>query len=80
MNNIIPNGKQVKFTSGGIEATVIGVCVRGKENQSIEYEVSYFHNGVRKTEWINNFEVELKQDNSKPMGFSSGNSKPLIGR
>ena len=80
MNNIIPNGKQVKFTTGGIKATVIGVCVRGEQSQSIEYEVAYWHNGDRKTQWVNSFEVELKQDNSKPMGFSSGNDKPLIGR
>ena len=80
MNNIIPNGTKVKFINGGIESIIIGVCVRGEQNQSIEYEVAYFFNGERKTQWINSFEVEKKQDNSKPMGFSSQSNKPLLGR
>lgn len=49
MNNIIPNGSKVIFKSGGMEAMITGVCVRGEQNQSIEYEVSCFINGERKT-------------------------------
>jgi hypothetical protein len=80
MNNIIPNGTTVKFKNGEIESTIIGVCVRGEQNQCIEYNVSYFYNGERKTDWVNSFEISIKQDNSKPMGFSKSINKPLIGR
>lgn len=80
MNNIIPNGKTVKFKNGGIEATILGVCARGEGNTSIEYEVSFFHNGKRETDWVNSFEVELKVDNSKPVGFRPPTNKPLIGK
>jgi hypothetical protein len=80
MNNIIPNGSEVVFKGGKQEAIVIGVCVRGEANQSIEYEVTYFFNGDRKTVWIHSFEIDIKIDNSKPMGFSMPKEKPLIGK
>lgn len=80
MNNIIPNGRKVVFKSGGIEAIVTGVCVRGEQNQSIEYNVSFFCNGERKSIWIHSFEIEPKVDNSKPMGFHSYSDKPLISK
>lgn len=79
MNNIIPNGSKVVFKGSNVEAMIIGVCVRGENNLSIEYEVACFMNGERKTWWIHNFEVEPKQDN-KPIGFRSNNNKPLIGK
>jgi hypothetical protein len=69
IDNIIPNGSIVITKIGNIEAMVIGVCVRGKRNEHIEYHISRFANGDCKTEWVQCFEVDLKIDNSSPAGF-----------
>lgn len=75
INNIIPNGTKVITKIGSIECFVIGVVVRGKSNNQVEYNVSWFLNGERKSEWVYDFEIEPKIDNSKPMGFTKSNQK-----
>jgi hypothetical protein len=81
MDDIIPNGSKVKFKSGGIEGLTTGVCIRGEQNQAMEYEISYFINGEHNTKWVHAFEIEVKIDNSKPPGFTfHKNDKPLIGK
>lgn len=73
INNIIPNGSTVITKIGNIEAIVIGVCVRGKMNEHIEYNISRFANGDLKTEWVQSFEIDLKIDTSSPVGFTRNN-------
>jgi len=75
INNIIPNGSTVITKMGKIEAIVIGVCVRGEMNDHIEYNLSRFANGENKIEWVQSFEIEMKQDNSAPAGFINNNQK-----
>ena len=77
IKNIIPNGSRVITTIGNIEAVVIGVCVRGVENNHIEYHISRYTNGENKMDWVQSFEVEPKIDNSKPVGFANNNQKLL---
>ena len=79
IENIIPNGSKINTKIGHIEALVIGVCVRGVNNDSIEYHIAYFLNGDYKTCWVHSFEIAIKIDNSKPMGFASSNNISLIG-
>lgn len=74
INNIIPNGARVVTEIGNIEAIVIGVCVRGKNNDYIEYNISRFVNGELKVDWVQSFEIKEKIDNSKPSGFVNYNN------
>lgn len=78
MNNILPIGSLVTTKIGKIEGIVIGVCIRGLNNTSIEYHVSYFLNGENKTPWLNSYEIDLKVDNSKKAGFTSYKNQKLI--
>lgn len=80
MKDIIPNGSKVTFKLTGIEGLVIGVCARGENNESVEYEIAVSVNGKREAYWVNSFEVKRRIDNSKPMGFSNNNDKPLLGK
>ena len=60
--NIIPNGTNVLTRIGDLEAIVIGICIRGKKNESIEYQISYTLNGERKSPWVYSFEIYVKID------------------
>lgn len=71
INNIIPNGSKVITKIGNIEALVIGVCVRGESNEHIEYNISRYFNGEHKTEWLQSYEIKIKQDTSSPVGFQN---------
>lgn len=71
IKNIISNGSVVITKIGKIEAIVCGICVRGVDNSSVEYNISYFANGEHKSKWIYSFEIDLKIDNSKKAGFCS---------
>ena len=78
INNIIPNGSRIVTKIGSIEAIVLGVCVRGLSNQSIEYHIGFYTNGKYNTEWLHSFEIGVKIDNSKPAGFQRQNTTPLL--
>lgn len=78
MRDIIPNGTLVKTKVGDIKAYVIAVCVRGKDNGWIEYQVSYFQNGQLERKWLEDFEIEIIKENSKPIGFARTSNQNLI--
>jgi len=77
INNIIPNGSKITTKIGNIDAIVIGICVRGENNEHIEYQISRFANGDYKSEWVQSFEIDLKIDTSKPAGFRNNNQNLL---
>lgn len=54
-------GTKVRSKMGEIEAYVTGVCMRS----CIEYEISYFVGGERKSTWLYDFEIELAPKRKK---------------
>jgi hypothetical protein len=70
MNNIIQNGTRVISKCGAIEGITKGVVIRGVSNNSIEYHIGYFANGDYKEIWLFDFELDIKIDNSEPVGFA----------
>ena len=73
--NLIPCGTIVITKIAKIEGIVTSVSVEGKNNDTFMYRVGYFCNQEYKAIWVNEFEINVKEDNSKPMGFS--NNKQL---
>ncbi|MDB0600714.1 hypothetical protein PL373_06055 [Tenacibaculum maritimum] len=78
LNNVLPVGSRIETKIGNIDAIVIGICIRGLKNESVEYQVSYFLNGENKTPWLHSYEIDLKIDNSKQAGFSITNNQTLL--
>ena len=50
--NLIKNTSSVVTKQGRQEAFVIGVCIRGADNSSIEYNIAWFKDGTRHTAWV----------------------------
>ena len=69
--SIIPSGSRVITKIGKVEAITTSVSVSGSLNDNISYRIAYFHNGEHKSAWVESFEIEVKEDNSKPMGFNN---------
>ncbi len=78
LNKIIPNGTIVLTKNGDLKAIVTGICIRGLNNESIEYQIAYTLNGERKKPWVYSFEIKVKVDNSKPVGFTANNQKNIL--
>lgn len=72
-------GTDVIVKGVNIKAKIKGVCVRGENNSLVEYDIVYWVNGKRETEWVKAFEIELPPE-TKPMGFKSypQDNKPLL--
>lgn len=68
-NTIIKNGSTVKIGSGGLKATVVGVCMRGVENMTIEYHVQWVDSGGVHSEWLYDYMVSEFIDTSRPAGM-----------
>ena len=73
---LLKQGTRVTILGTEIKALIIGVCARG--NDYINYEIVWWANGDRKTEWVYNFEIEPYKDNSKPAGFKTYQEQILI--
>lgn len=56
---IVKYGTKVTLANGSIKAFITGVCIR---DQSISYEVSYFHSGNNLCCWVRRFEFEIEQN------------------
>lgn len=63
---------KIKTIIGAIKAIVTGICIR---DESISYEISYFHNGVHTTSWIKRYEFEIDFEEKKPAGLVNYNSE-----
>lgn len=69
---VIKYGTKVKTIIGGIKALVTACCIR---NENISYEISYFHNGMNVTSWIQQIEIEVDTVESKPAGLVNYNTE-----
>ena len=67
--NIIKNGDKVTLLDSGIIATVIGVCIRGIDNQTFEYNVTWFSGGSIQDVWLQSFLVERFVDTKRKAGM-----------
>lgn len=65
----IVNGNKVKVLDGGIIATVIGVCIRGVDQQTFEYNVSWFSGGTRHDAWLWDFQIERYVETKRKAGM-----------
>ncbi len=68
---------RVKVVGTNIEAIVKGVCVRGRDYALVEYDIVYWVNGKRETDWVKNFEIEPVPI-TKPAGFKNYDDTPLL--
>ena len=57
---------KIKTVIGGVKAIVTGICIR---DDSISYEISYFHNGINATAWIKRYEFEVDFQEKKQAGL-----------
>jgi hypothetical protein len=71
----LKQGTRVIILGTEIKATVAGVSRRG---DLIEYDIVWWANGERKTEWVFSFEIEAYNDNSKPAGFKNYDNKQTL--
>ena len=78
--NLIKNTSSVVTKQGRQEAFVIGVCIRGADNSSIEYNIAWFKDGTRHTAWVDACEIEEKPI-EKPVNVTGfGTTKPPSSR
>lgn len=57
---------RIKTIMGGVKAIVTGICIR---DESISYEISYFHDGRNITAWIKRYEFEIDFQEKRPAGL-----------
>lgn len=67
--NFIKNGKTVKMLGTEMKATIIGVCIRGIDNCTIEYQIQWMNQSGIQDEWVYNYQVEEYVDTSRPAGM-----------
>lgn len=70
MIQVYPVG--AKVYAYGEHATVVSVCVGA--NDHVTYNVAYFHNGDRKTMWVEECEVTPSAPERLRIGFLAGGS------
>ena len=66
MIEILPIGTKV-IIGGSIQATIIGISIR--EQNNLTYEVMWWNEGNRKTEWLWPIEIEASPDKMYVVGF-----------
>jgi len=69
MVNMIKNGTKVEILSSGIKGIVTGICVRGAENQVIQYEVQWLNGGSLTCVWLEEYLVEVFEDTKQQAGM-----------
>lgn len=65
----IKNGETVTILNTGIKAIVVGVCIRGIENYTIEYNVQWMNGDSLSDIWLYDYNVKRFVDNSRPAGM-----------
>lgn len=63
---VIKCGTKVLTKIGHIEGMVTAVSIRF---ESVQYEVSYFHDGDIKTAWVREGEFDVEDGKKIPIGF-----------
>lgn len=56
---------------GDIPATITAINIRGKEHR-LTYEVMWWDERNRKTEWVDPFEIEIREAKKQTLRFISG--------
>ena len=64
--NVLQCGTEVQTKIDKLNAIITGVCIR---HDSIDYNVSYFHNGEHKDVWLYEDELIIKDHKSLNIGF-----------
>jgi hypothetical protein len=73
---LLKQGTRVVIIGTEIKALITGVSARGEDY--IQYDIVWWANGERKTEWVFSFEIEPYNDNSKPAGFKNYDNKQTL--
>lgn len=66
---MIKNGDKVEILESGILGTVTGVCIRGVENQTFEYEVTYMSGGTIQCQWTHGYLLKPHKDTKRKAGL-----------
>jgi len=74
--NFIKNGTKVTIMDSELTGVVIGVCIRGVENCTIEYQVQWIGSGGASSEWLYDYQVKVYQDNSQTPGLVNYETTP----
>lgn len=73
------NGTKVEILDSNIIGTVIGVCIRGLDNVTIEYHVQWMVGGSIQDQWLYDYNVKRHIDTKKQAGlvnYETGLTKP----
>lgn len=69
MKEFLKNGTVVKIVNSDMKATVIGVCIRGVEICTVEYNVQWVSADNINNAWVYDFQVEEFIDVRQPAGL-----------
>lgn len=68
-DKVIKNGTTVLIKESQLKATVIGVCVRGIDNVTIEYQCQWVDTSGVHDYWLYSYMVQEFIDTRKPAGM-----------
>lgn len=74
MVQIVKCSTKIITVIGSVKAIITGVCIR--EDCSVSYEISYFHNGINTTAWVRRYEFEIDVQEKQKAGFVHYEEKP----
>ena len=75
---MIKNGDKVEIMSSGVIGTVIGICIRGVENQTFEIEVSWCSSGSMHREWLWDYQLKLHKPTKRKAGLVNYEREDVI--
>lgn len=76
-DKIIKNGTTVLIKGTPLKATVIGVCIRGVENFTIEYHCQWMNSGTINEHWLYSYMVEVFIDTRTTPGMVNYDNLPV---
>lgn len=69
MRDMINNGTKVEVLDSGIIGVVTGICVRGVENQAVQYEVQWLNGGSLNCIWLEEYLVKVFEETKQKAGM-----------
>ena len=76
--NFIKNGSTVEILNSGLKGTTTGTCVRGINNESVMYDVTWFSGGAIHEKWLYDYQVREYKDTTKKAGMVDYETLPTI--
>lgn len=67
--NIIPNGTTVTIIGTEMKGTILCAMIEGMGSPHLSYKIVWWAGGIRHSDWVETFEIEVYTDNSKKPGM-----------